>query len=184
MTAHLIPVPSNASFWSDTLFNVTEPVTLTAEQFDTYWPLISTVYTKIGGLLLQRGGTVEVQKYECRLRKSKKGRKAPLPRGDGVRKRLREAAIRKPGLCNMRIKTTRTTAEPITITIERLDNEEHQHTLERSREIAPSALSLQLAAVELSKGYPPAQVLNALKGVGTSEGDACLIEIGGKHINR
>jgi len=36
--------------------------------------------------------------------------------------------------------------------------------------------------VEASKGYAPAQVLNALKGVGTPNGAARLIEVGGQHM--
>src|SRR3954464_11405484 len=84
--------------------------------------------------------------------KSKKVGKPPASKNerDGVKKRY-GTTIRQPGLCNVRIKTTRTISEPITITIERLDDEEHQHTLERSREIAPSALAIQLAAMEAAK---------------------------------
>ena len=65
----------------------------------------------------------------------------------------------------MRIKATRTlTVDPTesTVTIERLDEYEHSHNLERSREIAPS---VQLARAEAEKGYSAAQILNALRGV-------------------
>ena len=65
----------------------------------------------------------------------------------------------------MRIKTTRTlTVDPTesTVTIERLDDYEHSHNLERSREIAPS---VQLVRAEVEKGYSAAQILNALRGV-------------------
>ena len=68
----------------------------------------------------------------------------------------------------MRIKTTHTlTATPTesTVTIERLDDYEHSHNLERSREIAPSGLAVQLARAEAEKGYSAAQILNALRGV-------------------
>ena len=92
--------------------------------------------------------------------------------------------IRQSGLCNVRIKTTRTVSEPITYTIERLDDEEHQHTLERSREVAPSALAIRLAATEAAKGYAPAQVLNALRGIGTPQGSTRLIEVGGQYLTR
>jgi hypothetical protein len=85
MTTALIPVPENAHLWSDALFKLEKPMLLSVAEFDLYWPLISTVYTKIGGLLVQQSGTVHVQKYECRLRKSKTGSKRP-PK-DGVQKR-------------------------------------------------------------------------------------------------
>jgi hypothetical protein len=35
-------------------------------------PLSAGAYTKIGGKPIQQNGTVEVQKYECRLRKRKR----------------------------------------------------------------------------------------------------------------
>jgi hypothetical protein len=35
---------------------------------------------KIGGNFIQQNGTVQVQKYECRLRKSKKAGKAAPPK--------------------------------------------------------------------------------------------------------
>ena len=87
----------------------------------------------------------------------------------------------------MRIKTTRTlTANPTesTITIERLDDYEHSHDLERSREIAPSGLAIQLARAEAEKGYSAAQILIALRGTGTTEGSKRLEEAGGAHLRR
>lgn len=181
MSAALIPLPADTPQWCDLLFHLSKPVVLTESEFGEYWPLVSTVYTKIGGLLKQQNGELEVQKYECRLRKSKKGTKAP-PKA-GVKKRY-GTAIREPGLCDVRIKVTRTVSTPITITIQRLDENEHRHTLERSREIAPSTLALSLAATEAAKGYAPAQVLNALRGTGTPEGSKRLIEVGGEHLTR
>ena len=45
-------------------------------------------------------------------------------------------------------------------------------------------LALHLAAAEAAKGYAPAQVLNALKGIGTLEGSQRLVEVGGAHLTR
>jgi len=70
-----------------------------------------------------------------------------------------------------RIKITRTVVEPVVVTIERTDEEQHQHDLDRSKEVAPSSLAVQLAAGEAAKGYAAAQVLNVLKGVGTTRYD-------------
>ena len=87
----------------------------------------------------------------------------------------------------MRIKTTRTlTANPTesTVTIERLDDYEHSHDLERRREIAPSGLAIQLARAEAEKGYSAAQILIALRGTGTTEGSKHLEEAGGAHLRR
>ena len=147
MSTTLIPLPANTSQWCDLLFHLSKPLILTESEFGEYWPLVSTVYTKIGGLLLQQNGELEVQKYECRLRKSKKGGKPPPGPAGGVKKCYGKT-VRVPGLCDVRIKIVRTVSAPITITIQRLDEHEHSHTLERSREIAPSTLALQLAATD------------------------------------
>ena len=48
MTDSLIPLPSDAIYWREQLFNLVAPVTMTAEKFEEIWPLIS--------------------QYECRLR--------------------------------------------------------------------------------------------------------------------
>ena len=54
---------------------------------------------------------------------------------------------------------------------------EHRHSLERSREIALSTIALHLVTTEVAKGYPPARVLNALRGNGTPKGSTRLIEV-------
>ena len=182
MSAALIPLPTNTPQWCDFYF-IFPNLWLWQSEFDEYWPLISTVYTKIGGLLQQQNGELEVQKYECRLRKSKKGGKPPPTAGV---KKCYGATIRVPGLCVVRIKTSRTVSAPITITIQRLDEYEHRHTLERSREIAPSKLVLYLAATEAAKGHTPAQVLNALRGIGEHPRvlNALLKYVGGAHLTR
>ena len=45
---------------------------------------MSTVSTKIEGLLLEQNGELEVQNYECRLLKSKKGGMPPPGPAGGV----------------------------------------------------------------------------------------------------
>jgi len=69
------------------------------------------------GLLPQKNGTIEIQNYECRLRKSKQSGKAPTPK-NGVRKRY-GTTVRQSGLCYVRSKTTLTMNQPIVITIDR-----------------------------------------------------------------
>jgi hypothetical protein len=62
MTSTLIPIPENAEFWCNKLFYLHTPIVLTAEEFDTYWPLISTVYTKLSGYTSQQNGEVTVRR--------------------------------------------------------------------------------------------------------------------------
>jgi hypothetical protein len=187
MSAASIKIPKDATIWIDSLFNLEYPITTSQSLFEEYWPLISSVYTKLGGKLIQQNGTVEVQKYECRLRKSKKTGKAPPPKtiGNGGIKKRHGRTGREKGQCNVRIKTTRTLeAFPPTVTIERLDENKHSHTIEQSRKIAPSELAVQIAEQEATKGYAPAQVLNEFPGPGGLEGETLIEQIGGAHVDR
>ena len=122
MSAALIPLPTNTPQWCD-LFHPSKPVVMTESEFDEYWPLMSTVYTKTGGLLLQQNGELEVQKYECHLRKSKKGGKPPPIAG------VKNAMAQLFGYqaCDVRIKISRTVS-PINYYFQRLDEYEHRHT--------------------------------------------------------
>ena len=65
MTTTLIPIPDDAYERSNLLFSLKKAITLPCGEFERYWPLVNTVYTKIRGLLPQQNGTVKVQKYEC-----------------------------------------------------------------------------------------------------------------------
>ena len=100
MTAALILLPTNTAQWCDLLFYLSKPVVMTESEFEEYWPPMSTVYTKIRGLLLQQNGELEVQKYEGRLRQSKKGGKSPPTAGV---KKCYGTIVRVPGLCDVRI---------------------------------------------------------------------------------
>jgi len=86
MSTSLIPIPDDTIYWSSPLLDITKPVLLTEQQCDAFWPLMNTVYTKLGGLLPQINGTIEIQNYECRLGKSKQSGKAPTSK-DGDKKR-------------------------------------------------------------------------------------------------
>ena len=101
MTTTLIPIPDDAYERSNLLFSLKKAITLPCGEFERNWPLVNTVYTKIGGLLPQQNGTVEVQKYECRLRKSKKqGRDPPPQNPNGIKKDTAEQhAILDNAMC-------------------------------------------------------------------------------------
>jgi hypothetical protein len=78
------------------LFDLECPITISHSQFEEYWPLISTVYTK-------QNGTVEVQRYEGHLRKSKRNGKAPLPKtiDNGAIKKRHGRIVCDKGQCNV-----------------------------------------------------------------------------------
>ena len=73
-------------------------------------------YTKIGGLL-QQNGDLEVQKFKCRLRKSKKGEK-PTP--EGVKNAMAKLFACQVSAMWINLKISRTLSVRVTITIQRL----------------------------------------------------------------
>ena len=54
------------------LFELSKPVIIPADKFNKVWPYVNSVYGILRGEEIQYNGTVKVQKYECRLRKSAK----------------------------------------------------------------------------------------------------------------
>jgi hypothetical protein len=180
----MINVPEQADHYKEILFNLEKPVVLNAEQFDTFWPLVDSVWTKIGGITTQQNGTVEVQHYECRLRKSKKtGTNVAKKEGRVVKNRITSARVKD--LCQVRMKTTRTLTEPITVTLERKDENTHTHSLEESfRLCGPPSAVKRIVREEASKDYTAAQIFHALKGAGKIEGSAALEAIGGASLKR
>ena len=68
---------------------------------------MDSVYSKLQQELLQTYGTVRVQKYECRLRKSKKSSTARVSDSDGKVIKRRHSSIRDSDLCNVRINVSR-----------------------------------------------------------------------------
>jgi hypothetical protein len=180
----MINVPEQADQYKKILFDLEKPVVLSAEQFDTFWPLVDSVWTKLGNRTIQQNGTVEVQHWECRLRKSKKtGTNVAKKEGRVVKSRI--TSVRVKDLCQVRMKTTRTLNEPITITIERKDENTHTHSLEESfRLCGPPSAVKRIVHQEASKDYTAAQIFHALKGAGKIEVSAALDAIGGSSLKR
>ncbi|KAF8416249.1 hypothetical protein EV426DRAFT_512398, partial [Tirmania nivea] len=109
------------------LFDLTKPVTISAEKFNEVWPYVDAVYTKLQSERLQAYGTLRVQKYECRLRKSKKS-STTREDTEGKAIKRRHSSIRTQDLCHVRIKVTRP-VDGTTVTIERLDEHTHNHDI-------------------------------------------------------
>jgi len=72
MSEGMMPISTDALHHRAMLSDLSKPVTMSPKTFDEVWLYVDSVYTKLQQELLQAHGTVGVQKYECRLRKSKK----------------------------------------------------------------------------------------------------------------
>jgi len=106
MSTSMIALPENSSYWRNALFHLETPVFMSSEEYNTYWPMVDSVYKKFGGNLRQKKGTVEVQKYEYRLRKSQKSGTAQ-PATDEKKIKRCHTSIRIAGQCEVQIKVTR-----------------------------------------------------------------------------
>ena len=99
-----MPIPTDAMHHRTLLFEFVKPVILDANKFDEVWPYVDSVYRTLRGEQLLCNGTVRVQKYECRLRKSSKSGTAKV--ADGKVIKWRHSSIRDKDLCQVQIKVS------------------------------------------------------------------------------
>ena len=182
MSEAMMPISVEALHNRAILFDLSKPVTMPLAAFDEAWRYVDSVYTTLRGEDLRAYGTVRVQKYECRLRKSKKSnttRDAP----DGKVIKRRHSSIRDQGICNVRIKVSRL-VDGSAVTIEHLDEHTHTHDIEESFRIKKPSILLSYIAAEAAKNYSASQIFHALRGAGTAEGSERLEAIGGSSLTR
>ena len=180
MSEAMMPLSPDALHHRGLLFDLTKPATLSPEMFDDIWPYVDSVYTKLQQELLQQNGTVRVQKYECRLRKSKKS--GAYTREPSSKKR-RHSSIRDQYLCDVRIKVSRP-IDSSNVIIEQLDDHTHTHDIEESFQIKKPSILVNCIKGEVVKNYSASQIFHALRGPGTAAGSERLESIGGSSLTR
>ncbi|KAL1846534.1 hypothetical protein Plec18167_005352 [Paecilomyces lecythidis] len=97
----LIPYPPDLEEWRERLFNVDETITLTEEQFQTYFPHVDNVYSHRSTQRYKRKPFVS-HYWDCRL----KGRPPGTPKSDDPNKKKRRRTARQRDLCDVKIKIT------------------------------------------------------------------------------
>ncbi|RWQ94502.1 glutathione transferase [Paecilomyces variotii] len=97
----LIPYPPDLEAWRERLFNVDETITLTEEQFQTYFPHVDNVYSHRSTQRYKRKPFVS-HYWDCRL----KGRPPGTPKSDDPNKKKRRRTARQRDLCDVKIKIT------------------------------------------------------------------------------
>jgi hypothetical protein len=172
----LMPLPKEALYWRGMLFELAEPVTMPPQIFDEMWPFVDAVYSKISGELIQNNGTTKVQKYECRLRKSKQSGTRKPDTGNIKRRRT---SVRESDLCHLRMKVTRSLEGEQLVTVERLDEHLHTHDIEESFRIKKPSIIFNFLRAEVAKGHTAADIFHAFRAAGTRLG-----EIGGASLKR
>lgn len=97
----LIAHPPNLSEWRDKLFHVDDTVTLTENEFQTYFPHIDNVYSHRSTQRHKRKRFVS-HYWDCRL----KGRPSGTKKSTDPDKKKRKRVARERDLCDVKIKIT------------------------------------------------------------------------------
>ncbi|RFU30015.1 hypothetical protein B7463_g6318, partial [Scytalidium lignicola] len=93
--------PPNLAEWRQRLFNVDDTITLTQEEFETYFPHVDNVYSHRSTQRYKRKPFVS-HYWDCRL----KGRPPGTPKSDDPNKKKRKRTARERDLCDVKIKIT------------------------------------------------------------------------------
>ncbi|ODM22647.1 hypothetical protein SI65_00236 [Aspergillus cristatus] len=96
-----IPHPPDLDSWREKLFNVDGTITLSEEQFLTYFPHIDNVYSHRSTQRYKRKPFVS-HYWDCRL----KGRPPGTPKSNDPNKKKRKRIARQRDLCDVKIKIT------------------------------------------------------------------------------
>ncbi|KAE8549326.1 hypothetical protein TMatcc_000321 [Talaromyces marneffei ATCC 18224] len=97
----IVPNPPDLDAWRERLFNVDEPITLTEEQFQIYFPHVDNVYSHRSTQKYKRKPFIS-HYWDCRL----KGRPSGTPKSDDPNKKKRKRVARERDLCDVKIKIT------------------------------------------------------------------------------
>ncbi|KAI9775372.1 MAG: hypothetical protein M1816_005942 [Peltula sp. TS41687] len=97
----IVPDPPDLQSWRQRLFDVNETITLTEEQFQTYFPHVDNVYSHRSTQRYKRKPFVS-HYWDCRL----KGRPPGTPKSDDPNKKKRKRVARQRDLCDVKIKIT------------------------------------------------------------------------------
>ncbi|KAJ5089449.1 hypothetical protein N7532_008133 [Penicillium argentinense] len=97
----LVPDPPDLEFWRERLFHIDETITMSEEEFQTYFPHVDNVYSHRSTQRYKRRPFV-AHYWDCRL----KGRPPGTPKSDDPNKKKRKRTARERDLCDVKIKIT------------------------------------------------------------------------------
>lgn len=100
-TFPLMTHPPNLEEWRAKLFNVTDTLVLSEEEYLTYFPHVDNVYSHRSTQKYKRKPFVS-HYWDCRL----KGRPSGTPKSDDPNKKKRKRQARERDLCDVKIKVT------------------------------------------------------------------------------
>lgn len=149
--------PPNLARIRRVLFECKDPIEISLEEFETYWPFIDNVWVK-QRTNASKEGHCTTDYYMCRLRRPthRTSETRPLPEG----KRPRKKRVREGGLCNFQIKVVRFDGAYTTVTIARTpgSGSVHSHDLDYIDRVKRNSGLMEFARRESAKGYLPSSI--------------------------
>ncbi|KAJ5389327.1 uncharacterized protein N7496_000395 [Penicillium cataractarum] len=149
--------PPNLARIRRVLFECKDPIEISLEEFETYWPFIDNVWVK-QRTNASKEGHCTTDYYMCRLRRPthRTSETRPLPEG----KRPRKKRVREGGLCNFQIKVVRFDGAYTTVTIARTPGSGsiHSHDLDYIDRVKRNSGLMEFARRESAKGYLPSSI--------------------------
>jgi hypothetical protein len=168
--------PPDIAIWRRRLFELAEPLVLSAEEHIAYWPYISNTWTiNSKGAMVPSKGTI-TNHYWCRLW-SKKTRKSE---GKGKRAKTIRVAVG----CDMRLKDVLDVVSRQHTLSHHGECTTHNHTLDFLDAVKKPAALKEIAGVEMAHGYPAAVITNTLRALHRPDAEKAWLEAGGKFFSR
>lgn len=153
----LLSNPPNLARIRRVLFECKDPIEISLEEFETYWPFIDNVWVKQRSNASKEGHCT-TDYYMCRLRRPthRTSETRPLPTG----KRPRKKRIREGGICNFQIKVVRFEGAYSTVTIARTPGScsLHSHDLDYIDRVKRNSGLMEYVRKESVKGYLPSSI--------------------------
>lgn len=149
--------PPNLARIRQVMFECKEPIEISLEEFETYWPFIDNVWVKQRSNASKEGHCT-TDYYMCRLRRPthRSTETHPLPEG----KRPRKKRVREGGICNFQIKVVKFEGAYSTVTVSRTPGSSmvHSHDLDYIDKIKRNSGLMEFARKEAVKGYLPSSI--------------------------
>ncbi|OJJ46338.1 hypothetical protein ASPZODRAFT_66205 [Penicilliopsis zonata CBS 506.65] len=166
--------PPNLARIRQVMFECKDPIEISLEEFETYWPFIDNVWVKQRSNASKEGHCT-TDYYMCRLRRPthRTSETRPLPEG----KRPRRKRVREGGICNFQIKVIKFEGAYSTVTISRTPGSGniHSHDLDYIDKVKRNSGLMEFARREAIKGYLPSSIFTKFQ-----EEPQKLVEAGGK----
>lgn len=156
-TRSLFNNPPNLARIRRVLFECRDPIEISLEEFETYWPYIDNFWVKQRSNASKEGHCT-TDYYMCRLRRPthRTSETRPLPEG----RRPRKKRVREGGICNFQIKVARFEGAYSTVTIARTPGSSslHSHDLDYIDRVKRNSGLMESARKESVKGYLPSSI--------------------------